>query len=364
MSASTWHHRHFSDLRLVLLLASFTTLYYLHRRVSLDHSETLGADLLHTFSWDLLFWSVLVLGVALLHPRLPTAGPRRWGSLLALGLATGGLGLLAFCQASAWRMNGWQVPAVYLPQMAVYCLTWGLLLTGLYEFSWQRRRADESLHGATVQQAALRGELDAARTQLLQAQIEPHFLFNTLANVRELLADDPARACSLLDDLGRYLQAALPRLREGAASLGQEVELVQALLAIHQVRMGARRLQWRVDVADDKLLDAELPPMLLLTLVENALKHGLAPLPEGGCITLRAEQAGDGRLKLAVADNGAGMGSGSGSGMGLANTRARLRAAYGEAGRLELRLNQPRGVVAELLLPLRPATPAAPAAIS
>lgn len=196
----------------------------------------------------------------------------------------------------------------------------------------------------------------------MQAQIEPHFLFNTLAIVRQLLADDPPSVCGLLDDLGRYLRAALPRLREGKASLGQEVELVRAFLAIHQVRMGAKRLQWRVDVADDALLDAELPPMLLLTLAENSLKHCLVPLPEGGCIDIRAEVAGAGRLKLAVADNGAGMGSGSGGGMGLANIRARLKAAHGDAGRLELRLNQPRGVVAEL--PLRPGTRTTPAASS
>jgi hypothetical protein len=119
MPAATWRHRYFNELRLVLLLASATTLYYLHRRISLDHSKTLGADLLRTFGWELLFWGVLVLGVALVHPRLPVAGTRRRAGLLVLGLATGGQGSLCHCQASAWRMNGWQVPPAYLPQKAV-----------------------------------------------------------------------------------------------------------------------------------------------------------------------------------------------------------------------------------------------------
>jgi LytS/YehU family sensor histidine kinase len=233
-----------------------------------------------------------------------------------------------------------------------YLFFWNLVLASFlaaaHSFAQRSQAASHALHDAEVQRMALARELDTARLQLLQAQVEPHFLFNALANVRRLLRTDADAARTLLADLLRYLQEALPALRDEHSTLGREAELVRAFLAVHQVRMGAR-LQARIDVPAD-LAGHSLPPMVLLTLVENALKHGLQPRVEGGEVHISASTH-NGLLTLTVADTGQGMGSGSGGGTGLANVRARLKAMYGSAASLALAVNEPRGVVATVVLP-------------
>jgi LytS/YehU family sensor histidine kinase len=221
-------------------------------------------------------------------------------------------------------------------------------VAGLQEFIRNRRRAADALHAEQLQRVELDGRLAAGRLRVLLAQIEPHFLFNSLANLRRLLRIDSDAGQAMLADLMRYLEVALPRMRAEHSTLGREAELVRAFLAVHQVRMGAR-LQVEVDVPAP-LEPVPMPPMMLLTLVENALKHGLNPLPEGGTIRVAAS-TGEGKLTVSVTDTGRGLVPGSGGGTGLANIRGRLRAAYGAAASLSLQLNQPRGVVATIELP-------------
>jgi sensor histidine kinase YesM len=147
-----------------------------------------------------------------------------------------------------------------------------------------------------------------------------------------------------------YLRAALPGMRRHESTLADELELVRHYLAILQMRMG-ERLSFEIH-APPELLAARLPTLVLPTLVENAIKHGLSPLPEGGRIAIRAAHAADGGLRIEVADNGQGFGAASGgAGVGLANTRARLAARFGDAATLELEANQPRGVIARVNLP-------------
>jgi LytS/YehU family sensor histidine kinase len=189
-----------------------------------------------------------------------------------------------------------------------------------------------------------------ARLCALQAQIEPHFLFNTLANVKRLYETAPLRGREMLSSLINYLQAALPTMREPGSTLAREVELVRSFLTILQMRMG-ERLQFSID-APTEIADARVPPMVLPTLVENAIKHGLSPLPEGGRIDIRARsEATD--LIIEVADTGAGFSASGGSGVGLANTRSRLAALYGTDASLSLVMGAPRGVVATVRLPLQ-----------
>jgi LytS/YehU family sensor histidine kinase len=153
----------------------------------------------------------------------------------------------------------------------------------------------------------------------------------------------------MLAQLSRYLRGALPRMRESESSLAEEIGLVEAYLSLQKIRMG-ERLQTSID-APAPLLDARVPPMMLATLVENAIKHGIAPLTEGGSIRIKAERGGD-ALRLTVADTGRGLTSASGSGVGLANIRARLAALYGERAGLQIEANAPRGVAATITLPL------------
>ena len=247
-------------------------------------------------------------------------------------------------------LSGEPISAGERPYMIHTMLVLALLVGVLAEYRWASRRAAAALHEAELNRIRLQGELAAGRLQVLQAQIEPHFLFNSLANVRRLLRTDGDAGHAMLADLMRYLESALPRLREDSSTLAREIELVRAFLAIHQVRMGPR-LTVRIDVPE-RLGPSVVPPMMLLTLIENALKHGLAPLPEGGSITVAASEAG-GKLVLQVADSGRGLVAGTGGGTGLANIRSRLKAMHGAAASLSLRHNQPRGVTAEIDLPAR-----------
>jgi signal transduction histidine kinase len=219
------------------------------------------------------------------------------------------------------------------------------------------RRADESAalaRKAERDRARLTKRTLESRLKMLQAQIEPHFLFNTLATVRRLYQTEPATGDAMLDSLMRYLEVALPQMRAEASTLGREADLAASYLDIQRIRMG-RRLACEIDIPP-ALRGAPLPPMMLLTLVENAIKHGLAPLPEGGTVRISAAAQGH-ELEVRVADTGQGFTQTSGGGTGLANIRARLAALYGAAGRLSLSLNAPRGVTATIALPL-PGPPA------
>ena len=188
-----------------------------------------------------------------------------------------------------------------------------------------------------------------ARLAIMQAQVEPHFLFNTLANVQHLVETDAAAASRMLQSLICYLRAALPQMREATTNLGREIEMARAYLEIQHVRMGAR-LAFAIDVPED-LLARPFPPMMLISLVENAVKHGVDPCCEESAITIRAAEAG-GRLTISVADTGDGIRpSGTGGGVGLTNIRERLKALYGPAARLSLQENAPHGVVASIELP-------------
>jgi len=193
-----------------------------------------------------------------------------------------------------------------------------------------------------------------ARLQLMQAQVEPHFLFNTLANVQHLVETDPGAASGMLESLIQYLRAALPQMREGTTNLGREIDMAQAFLEIHRVRMGSR-MQFAIDVPAG-LRERPFPPMMLISLVENAVKHGVDPCCECGMITLRAAES-DGRLRVEVSDTGEGIVPKKGGGVGLSNIRERLHALYGDDARLTLEENAPHGVVASIEVP-------APAAVA
>jgi hypothetical protein len=178
-----------------------------------------------------------------------------------------------------------------------------------------------------------------ARMEALQAQIEPHFLFNTLASIDQLIQTDPPRASKMQQSLIRYLRSAMPQMREGGRpTLGQQVALSAAFLEIMQVRM-EDRLKTSVNLPEG-LKSAVFPSMMLQTLVENAIKHGLEPKSEGGRLDIAAEIK-DGVLEVSVTDTGLGfMPTATSSGVGLANIRERLKVLYN--GRAELVIMVPR----------------------
>lgn len=188
-------------------------------------------------------------------------------------------------------------------------------------------------------------EKKAAETdlRLLQAQVEPHFLFNTLSNILSTLQTDGRAAEEMLLDLTRYLRTSLSRSRQDRTTIGQEMDTVRAYLNIFKVRMG-ERLRFRIDIADG-LASTLFPPMLVQPLVENAIKHGLEPKVEGGDLIIRAEEKGE-VLRVEVTDTGVGFQGETGSGITLSNVRERLHTLYGNSARLTLEENHPSGVKA------------------
>ena len=203
---------------------------------------------------------------------------------------------------------------------------------------------------ATAAEEGLKRQLVEAQLKMMQAQVEPHFLFNTLASVDFLIETDPPRASKMQKNLIAYLRSALPQMREGSTTLGKEIALCRSYLEILKVRMD-ERLQFAITVPQG-LSSAQFPPMILQSLVENAIKHGLEPKAEGGSLTLTADIA-NGNLRVTVADTGLGFGAGSrpGTGVGLANVRERLAALYGGRARLVVETNTPTGTIATIAVP-------------
>ena len=188
-----------------------------------------------------------------------------------------------------------------------------------------------------------------ARMRLLQAQVQPHFLFNTLANIRALVNAGSPQASAVLDSLIAYLRAAVPRLNETTTTLGQELELVRAYLDLMHMRM-PDRLQFTI-LADEAASGLRCPPMTLLTLVENAVRHGIDPGEEGGRIEVSVTVR-DGRCFARVIDTGVGLQhAGEGLGTGLSTLRERMQLAFGGDAQLRLSGLVPHGVCAELEFP-------------
>ncbi len=213
-------------------------------------------------------------------------------------------------------------------------------------------RAQTARLEAEARQSETSRQLAESRLKLLQLQIEPHFLFNTLGSAQQLAEKGSPLAARLIADLIRFLRAATPAFGEEQTTLRQEATLISAYLGIMQTRLG-RRLAWAVDLPAE-LEDACIPPGMLITLVENAIKHGIERLPQGGRVTVAVAREGP-ALCVTVADTGAGLADGTGAaGIGLANIRERLDLMYGDAASLDLAEVEPHGFCARLKLPARP----------
>ena len=223
----------------------------------------------------------------------------------------------------------------------------GMVLTYFFvsraQLATERERAEAALRHAAE-----------SRLRLLESQLEPHMLFNTLANLRALIAADPARAQTMLDHLIDYLRATLSASRASTHTLEQEFARLHDYLALMAVRMGPR-LQYTLDLPD-ALKQLTVPPLLLQPLVENSIQHGLEPKVEGGSITVQARQAGE-LLVLEVIDTGLGLkpeaNSVQGKGFGLSQVRERLATLYGNASAIELAATHAGGTRASITIPLK-----------
>jgi signal transduction histidine kinase len=300
------------------------------------------------------------LAVVVTYNRVPSMSRWRYPAIaLAAAVASAvGFALMAIAE---WDGVSEMMQLDHLTLLGWITRVWprylvlSLIIATAFVFFRGRRESEIATQQAELDRELFAKQMDEARLQVLQAQIEPHFLFNTLATVRRLYQSDPGIGETMLDHLLRYLTVALPEMRAADTTIGREAALAESYLNIQRIRMG-KRLDFAVDIPES-LRDKRIPPLMLLTLVENAIKHGLNPLPEGGSVRIRA-RAENGQVRLQVADTGGGFTKSSGGGTGLANTRARLSALYGPEADLALTLNTPRGVTATIAFPSRAGTPA------
>ena len=243
----------------------------------------------------------------------------------------------------------------WLPQLAMLWIIASAIVKITYRLRIQAEaRADAATETAGAE--SLKRQVVEARMAAMQAQVEPHFLFNTLASIDHLIETDPQRASLMQKNLIALLRASMPTLREasdgGVRELGRELAVIRPYLEILKVRM-EDRLVTEVQMPVG-LLSAEFPPMMLQTLVENAIKHGLEPKPEGGRLLVKAEVV-HGKLAVSVADTGLGFGMAAtaGTGVGLANIRERLQLLYNGQATLTVTENAGGGTVATITVPYR-----------
>jgi hypothetical protein len=318
--------------------------------------------LLFSFGWDAALWLLVArvygVGLALLLVfGLFEQWPRRlpqWMARWALQVAAVGVTVpLAFFVAFL-LVTADGAPPFWKTDRLEGFMTFTFL--GMLVAPWTALAALLRHREAKVEEQAMVFELERsemarqaldARMRLLTAQAQPHFLFNTLANVQALVEAGSPRAPRLLQSLTEYLRAAVPRLDGSSSTLGQELELVRAYLELMQMRM-PDRLAFALHV-DPAVHLLSCPPMTVLTLVENAIQHGIDPSEEGGRIDVHAQALENGRCRLRVVDTGVGLqASGGGLGTGLAALRERLLWAYGDSATLALNQVTPHGVEATI----------------
>ena len=245
--------------------------------------------------------------------------------------------------------------------MMQFAFLW-VIASAIIKFTYKGRMQAEvkaAQATETAEAESLKRQVVEARMAAMQAQVEPHFLFNTLASIDHLIETDPARASVMQKNLIALLRASMPTMREasgngggGVRDLGRELAVIRPYLEILKVRM-EERLSTEIAVPDG-LLSAEFPPMMVQTLVENAIKHGLEPKAEGGHLRVAAEIV-HGKLQMTVADTGLGFGRAAtaGTGVGLANIRERLQLLYGPKASLTVAANQPSGTVVTITVPYK-----------
>ena len=309
-----------------------------------DH---VGVSLVVSYAIGFSIHLAIHAGIVFLHPRVPL--PLVIIAMLIVGVALGlVLGGTAIAGRPLHLLRGGHPAPIPAPILAMLFGTLGAVGFALLYHLWAARGRMERAE----RDALARGKaLAEAELRVLQAQMEPHFLFNTLSNVISLIHTDPGRAARLLEDLTALLRASLSRVRANDSTLGEELDLVRAYLDLQALRMDGR-MTW--DVRGEPGIEGlRLPPLLVQPLVENAVLHGVEPAVGGGRVEVRAERADGGAVRIRVVDDGAGFGPERADGAGecIANVRERLRALFGDRGRLTLEELPGGGAGAELYLP-------------
>lgn len=281
--------------------------------------------------------------------------PQTWKSLLSIAIIDICLGVYIGLQIGIFILQhffhivlDWKTHSLGLTFM-----TSGIILSSIifYFFMTKLRLKyrNEMIEQEKIKHTVMEKEYLSANLKMLQAQIEPHFLFNTLSNIVSLIDTQPDKGKSMLLDLTKILRTSLSRTMPEQTTLSQEISMIEAYLHIQKIRMD-ERLNYEIDVPD-KIRQHSFPPMLLQPLIENAIKHGLEPKVEGGEIVIKATEENK-LLKIKVANTGIGFSDFNKPGVGIVNVRERLALLYGEKGRLIIEENKPQGVRVTVEVPI------------
>ena len=347
--------------------------------------STRARNLFYTFIWSSIFAITFLLANVAMTAKLPSIraiamfgvignligfaihalysagqlfGLERWAKRSNFAVKTAYfslvpiIGVIAGMQGADWifhiGFSGWLVTPEWLLSIVATSVVISLVLSTIFFLRERDARAQADLARERENTERMEREAVAANLRALQAQIEPHFLFNTLANVSTLIDRDAPQAKRMLERFIHFLRATLAATRTERTTLGAEGELIASYLDVLRVRMGPR-LDYSVDV-EPSLAAYPIAPMLLQPVVENAIKHGLEAKVEGGRVDFRARREGA-AVRIDVCDTGVGFGATTTGGVGLTNLRDRLRGLYGDAAALSIAENHPMGTVVTLRLP-------------
>ena len=305
----------------------------------------------HVFVTIVCFlWLALILIPAWLGYK--RFGVNRWRLTAVLVILSAAGGALGWAVSAIMATRTWaEIPMSEAPKTLALAALVGLSVAAVTTTISRVRIREANLRNerlaADNERERSARQTVQAELKLLQAQVEPHFLFNTLANVRHLVHTGSPESVRMLDHLITYLRTALPDIRSESSTLGREAELARAYLEIMKMRMGGE-LEFIIDVAPE-LASHSMPPLMLMTLVENAVKHGVVPVGRGS-VRIVASRSANGFI-AEVIDDGGGLGGTLGQGLGLTNVRERLRALYGDRARLVLESGEIGGTMARLEIP-------------
>ena len=304
------------------------------------------ASLIMSQSFGLTTCSIILL-------MLRAFKPRRWLTLISVTftavISSAIIGLnIGFFILEKMFFISMNLPMKDLLQIILAAIIFSSAALYFFISKSRLRYRNEMIEQEKIKRTAAEKEYLSANLRMLQAQIEPHFLFNTLSNILSLIDTQPAKGKSMLLDLTKYLRTSLSRTLPKKTTLDQEMEMIKAYLNIQKIRMD-ERLNFNIDVPEN-LRQLSFPPMLLQPLVENAIKHGLEPKVDGGKILIAAAEKNS-IVRIEIADTGLGFSDFNKSGVGIANVRERLALLFGEKGRLMIEENNPQGVRAIVEVP-------------
>lgn len=264
---------------------------------------------------------------------------------IALGIA---IGITAGASLSGLSLSVWQTSDLLFKVLFI-SIVFGFLIT--YFFLYQDRYSETRnvIQEERIKRLSSEKRIVEAKLKMLQAQIEPHFLFNTLSNILSLLDTDKEKSKNMLQDLTQYLRTSLSKSRAETTTIGQEIATLRSYLNIFKIRMN-ERLQYKIEISEE-IKACSIPPMLLQPLVENAIKHGLEPKIDGGEIIIRGKRIGN-TIRLEVIDSGLGFKEEKHQvGLGLSNITERLQTLYGDKGTFMLEENPFSGLKAIIEVP-------------